>query len=40
MHQIKAEGHTFDVGPTLVMMPLYIGEVFELAGRNPDDYIR
>ncbi len=39
MHQIKAEGHTFDVGPTLVMMPEIYREVFELAGRNPDDYI-
>ncbi|NCB24986.1 MAG: phytoene desaturase [Bacteroidia bacterium] len=39
MHQIKAEGHTFDVGPTLVMMPSVYRELFELAGRNPDDYI-
>lgn len=39
MHQINAEGHTFDVGPTLVMMPSIYREVFELAGRNPDDYI-
>lgn len=39
MHQIKAEGHTFDVGPTLVMMPSIYEEVFTLAGRNPKDYI-
>ncbi len=39
MHQIMADGHTFDVGPTLVMMPLVYREVFELAGRDPDDYI-
>lgn len=39
MHRIKAEGHTFDVGPTLVMMPEVYREVFELAGRNADDYI-
>lgn len=39
MHQIKAEGFTFDVGPTLVMMPSIYREVFTLAGRNPDDYI-
>ncbi|HHT78168.1 MAG TPA: phytoene desaturase [Clostridiaceae bacterium] len=39
MHQLKNEGHTFDVGPTLVMMPEVYREVFELAGRNPDDYI-
>lgn len=39
MHQIKADGHTFDVGPTLVMMPDVYREVFELAGRDPDEYI-
>jgi len=39
MHQIKADGHTFDVGPTLVMMPSVYREVFEYAGRNPEDYI-
>lgn len=39
MHQIKAAGHTFDVGPTLVMMPSVYQEVFEEAGRNPDEYI-
>lgn len=39
MHQIKAQGHTFDAGPTLVMMPSVFREVFELAGRDPDDYI-
>ena len=39
MHQIKADGHTFDVGPTLVMMPDIYREVFELAGRDPDQYI-
>lgn len=39
MHQIKQDGFTFDVGPTLVMMPSVYRELFELAGRNPDDYI-
>lgn len=39
MSQIKAEGHTFDVGPTIVMWPEAYREVFELAGRDPDDYI-
>ena len=24
MHQLKFSGHTFDVGPTLVMMPKYM----------------
>ncbi len=39
MHQIMADGHTFDVGPTLVMMPSVYREVFELAGKDPDDHI-
>ncbi len=39
MHQLKKDGHTFDVGPTLVMMPEIYREVFTLAGRDPDDYI-
>jgi phytoene desaturase len=39
MHQIKQDGFTFDVGPTLVMMPSVYRELFELAGQNPDDYI-
>ncbi|RIL80170.1 FAD-dependent oxidoreductase, partial [Staphylococcus equorum] len=39
MHQIEKDGFFFDVGPTIVMMPELYREVFELAGRNPDDYI-
>lgn len=39
MHQIRENGYTFDVGPTLVMMPSVYREVFELAGKNADDYI-
>ncbi len=39
MHRIEAQGHAFDVGPTLVMMPSIYRELFEMAGRNPDDYI-
>lgn len=39
MHQIKTEGYTFDVGPTLVMMPSIYEELFHLANRNPEDYI-
>ena len=38
-HQIKDKGFTFDVGPTIVMMPEIFREVFTLAGKNPDDYI-
>ncbi|MET3574394.1 phytoene desaturase family protein [Bhargavaea ullalensis] len=39
MHQIEQDGFKFDLGPTIVMMPELYREVFELAGRNPDDYI-
>ena len=39
MYQIEEEGYTFDVGPTIVMWPDAYREVFEVAGRNPDDYI-
>ena len=38
MSQIKAEGYTFDVGPTIVMMPDLYCSLFELAGKNPEDY--
>ncbi|GGB08646.1 phytoene desaturase [Macrococcus hajekii] len=39
MHRIKREGYEFDLGPTIVMMPELYREVFELTGRNADDYI-
>lgn len=39
MHRIEKDGFTFDLGPTIVMMPELYREVFELCGRNPDDYI-
>ncbi|WP_290995858.1 phytoene desaturase family protein [Gordonibacter sp.] len=39
MNRIEEDGFTFDVGPTIVMMPELYREVFELAGRDPDDYI-
>ncbi|EKK20350.1 phytoene desaturase family protein [Fructilactobacillus florum] len=39
MNQIKAKGFTFDVGPTIVMMPEIYREIFTFCGRNPDDYI-
>ena len=34
MNQIREEGFTFDVGPTIVMMPELYREVFETCGRN------
>lgn len=39
MHQIREQGFTFDVGPTIVMMPSIYQDIFRLCGRNPDDYI-
>ncbi|MSD83979.1 phytoene desaturase [Lactobacillus curvatus] len=39
MNQIKSGGFTFDVGPTIVMMPDIYREIFEFCDRNPDDYI-
>lgn len=39
MNRIDLEGYAFDLGPTIVMMPELYREVFEITGRNPDDYI-
>lgn len=39
MNQIKKDGFTFDVGPSIVMMPAIFNEIFEVAGRDPKDYI-
>lgn len=39
MHQIRKDGYTFDVGPTLVMMPSVYEDVFRAAGRDPADYL-
>jgi phytoene desaturase len=39
MNQIRERGFSFDVGPTIVMMPEIYREVFLDCGRNPDDYI-
>lgn len=39
MYQIKEAGFTFDVGPTIVMMPDIYREIFELCGRDPEAYI-
>lgn len=40
MHQIKDRGHTFDVGPTIVMWPKAYTDVFEQAGAKYEDYIQ
>ena len=39
MNQIEMDGYRFDLGPSIVMMPEVYREVFELCGRDPDDYI-
>lgn len=40
MNRIELEGgYRFDLGPSIVMMPEIYREVFELCGRDPDDYI-
>lgn len=38
INQIKKDGFTFDMGPTIVMMPHMYDEVFTYVGKNPDDY--
>ena len=39
MSRIRGDGFTFDVGPTIVMMPALCREAFEACGRDADDYI-
>lgn len=39
MNRVETNGYKFDLGPTIVMMPEIYREIFELCGRNPDDYI-
>jgi phytoene desaturase len=36
----EQDGFTFDGGPTIVTAPWLIHELFELAGRKTDDYVR
>lgn len=39
MHKIERDGYKFDLGPSIVMMPDLYREIFELVGRDPEDYI-
>jgi phytoene desaturase len=39
LSEIKQDGYRFDAGPSLLTMPQYIDELFELAGKHPSDYI-
>ncbi len=36
---IKSEGFTFDTGPTFLMMPFILEDMFRLAGRDAKDYL-
>lgn len=38
INQIQKDGFTFDMGPTIVMMPDMYDDVFRYVGKNPDDY--
>lgn len=39
MNQFQKDGFTFDMGPTIVMMPEVYREVFQAAGRSLEDYM-
>jgi phytoene desaturase len=38
--EISQNSYRFDAGPSLLTMPRYIDELFELAGKKPSDYFR
>lgn len=38
MSQLKKDGFTFDMGPTIVMMPHMYDEIFHSVGRDPNHY--
>jgi phytoene desaturase len=37
---IREQGYTWDLGPTLLLMPDIIKQIFRDSGRNPDDYLK
>ncbi len=39
MQQVSGDGFSFDLGPTMVVMPALYREAFEACNKNPDDYI-
>ena len=39
MSRFTDQGFTFDMGPTIVMMPDTYYDVFHFAGKNLDDYL-
>lgn len=36
--ELRVNGFRFDAGPSLFTMPQYMDELFQLAGKNPNDY--
>lgn len=38
LSEFEKDGFRFDAGPSLLTMPQYIDELFDLAGKNPSDY--
>ena len=38
LSEINMNGFRFDAGPSLFTMPLYVDELFKLAGKKPEDY--
>lgn len=38
--EIREKGYRFDAGPSLFTMPQYVDELFQLAGRKPEDHFR
>jgi phytoene desaturase len=38
LSQIEKQGYRFDAGPSLFTLPILVEELFDLAGKNTDDY--
>ncbi|MEM9917658.1 MAG: FAD-dependent oxidoreductase, partial [Bacteroidota bacterium] len=38
LSEIRMEGYRFDAGPSLFTMPMYIEELYRLAGKPIEDY--
>lgn len=40
LNLLELDGYRYDLGPSLFTMPHFVTELFELAGKSPDDYFR
>ncbi len=38
LSEIRQDGYRFDAGPSLFTMPMYVDELFEIAGKDPKQY--